>query len=1311
MSVVSTVRHDPYKAYNIIISSPYRSEGLASIEQQRIHQDGRGYDAWDGVPTTTNDGIGEQYVVPEQQQGEDEFQYYHQQPMTSHHHPQQQLQHHQNFNYHSSHLRITDMVHCEALLDPLVQRHLPESMVHQIIQQQQQQQLGGPVMEGHYYEEQQQQVMYNSTSYYEEPLYHGGEGERTEDVVTAGYYYGTDVDRMASQSSSGSYPSYEGGVSDHHHHHHGSTMMTSYSNHTYSEGIGYHVDPNQQYHYHAPQHHLHAPHLHHDSLSHSSTTLTPEDSTGAPTTPNTPSPPARLVDVVQKPDAKKKTSPAIGSVGVDKEQSSNNKTNNNKKQSSQNGWIVCGKRNGSGTSGSSGSVQTPTPAAITPSCPNTATTEKSNPSKKTQQPQGAKASKGQPSTSQKVEEPISAVPEEDEFVIQLPSPKQVSKKGNKKNAGKSEKEKKKEEEKLLKELQLERNNQMKDGGCQDFSPPIPPTTSNKAAHNAKTSPQLTKQIKQFKFLMEKADDLKKFPAARLQTLTDALTFAPNSALTELHLEIAELFLELGEHIQAREHASHAVRTSIVHECRYEMILGRCHISLVEPFKARPHLEKAFQLAHEIGDDNVSKMPCILNQLGNMYELMWDFPKALVHYQQALDLSKSLKDMKQEWESTVNITLAHGSLGDIRFALEMWEQNVRLSRALHHYPYVTCCLGHMARLYCAIGEFEPAMQCHLMEKEVYSKNQDLAGVAQSLNGMGILCKFQNKMEESLSYHLEELSIVHSMGLEARLLESLGCCGIIFRELKNFEKSRELHQKEWNVAQSMVCNSTRGKALYHMATLDYAEYKHNHNDILKRTALERYRRGLEMVSIPMDNTADYASRVGCLEVTWLTLDKLQIFYREEEEKGGESLPRAIMYSDATKLPLLAKAFSTSSSPSSSSFDHDRFGVCTAIEDTETMVVAVNALGLDAVVVYSICGDDDPQLFAYILNARSGKWKTTTLTLGDDSVRVLLAQDGVLRKLSASGETDLPLLPHRYQSRAEQSAHKDPEATSSESLFTALQYLYKDLYAPLAEDLKSCVNLMIVPDGFLHNVPFHALHNGVGSSSLNDSTLVHHHVISVVSSLEVMLRLHDRRRVDGIPASVGPIRFTSTGRPPSAQRLFDIFKPTSSEEPGQAFSCITLRTPYQAILREEHSGMFVVDKEDSPTHAEDVVKEWKFRTKCVTYLAGNDVEGASLREDLPWVTLHRVPHETCVGLMKGLLARGADNVVVPFWKLPSHLPMNNVNKFWKAIEDAVEGKTTESSSDVRVVSSSVRSVLLEYKNKIPLEVWANIVVFGLG
>lgn len=226
-------------------------------------------------------------------------------------------------------------------------------------------------------------------------------------------------------------------------------------------------------------------------------------------------------------------------------------------------------------------------------------------------------------------------------------------------------------------------------------------------------------------------------------------------------------------------------------------IGGIYDQLGEPQKALEHYDQALAIRRTIGDHGGEAET--LNNIAVVYDNIGEPQKALEYYDQALPLFRRIGDMRGEAYTLHNIGRAYHGLGDLQRALEYLNQALPLLRTTGDRRGEGSTLDSLGLVNASLGNHQRALDYLDKALAVWSEIGDRAAEAFTFHNMGGVYIELNDPPKALDYLNRALVLSREVGNrreEASILRSMGhaysLSGETQKALEHYDQALHLWQ---------------------------------------------------------------------------------------------------------------------------------------------------------------------------------------------------------------------------------------------------------------------------------------------------------------------------------------------------------------------------------------------------------------------------------------------------------------------------------------------------------------------------------------
>ena len=537
-------------------------------------------------------------------------------------------------------------------------------------------------------------------------------------------------------------------------------------------------------------------------------------------------------------------------------------------------------------------------------------------------------------------------------------------------------------------------------------------------------------------------------------------------------------------------------------------IGNVYYSLGDYPKALPYFEQSLRMSKEVGDRNIEGTT--LNNIGNVHLFSGDYPKAHSYYEQSLKISREIGDRNIEGTILIGIGNVYYSLADYPKALSYFEQSLRICKDIGDRNIEVLTLNSIGNVHLRLGDYPKAIshygQSLRLGKEIGVPTRTIeANMGSALLGQGRLKEayevFQ-RLNETIGlgrYYLRmgdfrkaEYEFASSLKLteakempehEVLLADYIGL-SLSYEGLRDYPKAMGYFQKGIDLIEkqrSALGGAERERFLE--AKVRGFSRLEPYNGMI-RSLIKQRRKDYQKTSLL------YAERVksktfvemlasrglkGRTEEDKAILEKEKGYQQELRvlRKRLEVLEGLGAKAPQGELPQVKKELEKKEA------EFERFIKEVKLQNSElASLISVNPTPVEK--IQSLIDKETTLIEYYSTEESLFAWLLTK-----DDVRVY---DIAIREKDLAKKLDEFLLPN-ISTRSikvkpvitfavgedfkKETTEKERE-NNRQNFLKAASEIYQLIMAPLEKEIKAW-NLMIVPHGVLHKVPFSTLYDG--------------------------------------------------------------------------------------------------------------------------------------------------------------------------------------------------------------------------------------------
>ncbi|MDX6613027.1 MAG: hypothetical protein QOD75_2213, partial [Blastocatellia bacterium] len=450
----------------------------------------------------------------------------------------------------------------------------------------------------------------------------------------------------------------------------------------------------------------------------------------------------------------------------------------------------------------------------------------------------------------------------------------------------------------------------------------------------------------------------------------------------------------------------------------------------------------------------------LGNLGNAYHRLGRYEKAIEFYEQALAISREVKDREGEGVILGYLGDVHNDLGRYEKAVEFDEQALAISREVKARFWEAATLNHLGLVYNGLRQPAKAMAFYEQALAIAREIKHSWEEFRSLNGLGSLYRAQTQYEKAIQLYEQALAIARRYNERQNEAEVLYNLALTERGRGNLPAARTYVEQSLTMAESLrgeVVSSESRSSFLANAQSSYQLYI----DVLMRQHKAEPTKGFDALGVETSERQRARSLLDLLTEASADISQGMDAALLERERGlGRQLnDKAQQVTQATK-PEQAAALKQEISQLENDYERaqaairkasPRYAALTKPQPLKLKEIQ-QQLDADTLLLEYSLGDDRSFLWAITRNSLA----SYELPKGE--------------QIKQSALQVYELLTTRSTNKHRESAQQRQEriAQAEAALPAAAQSLSQTLLAPVATQLGS-KRLVIVADGALQYIPF--------------------------------------------------------------------------------------------------------------------------------------------------------------------------------------------------------------------------------------------------
>jgi signal transduction histidine kinase len=224
--------------------------------------------------------------------------------------------------------------------------------------------------------------------------------------------------------------------------------------------------------------------------------------------------------------------------------------------------------------------------------------------------------------------------------------------------------------------------------------------------------------------------------------------------------------------------------------------------------------KSIDYANEIVDlskENPKEHANSLYYLGNIYRQLHQYPQALEHHKQALEIRKELETKHDIASSFNNIGEIHKILLNKEEALKNFEASLKIRKELGRLKEIAYTLNNIGSVYWTSKDYGNSLEYYLNALDIRSQIGDKSDISSSLSNLGNVYKNLKHYNKALSYYKKALEIRTELGEQHQRAYTLNDIGGIYWRMNRYKDALDYYN------QSLIIRKELDEKRYVASTL--------------------------------------------------------------------------------------------------------------------------------------------------------------------------------------------------------------------------------------------------------------------------------------------------------------------------------------------------------------------------------------------------------------------------------------------------------------------------------------------------------------
>jgi len=223
----------------------------------------------------------------------------------------------------------------------------------------------------------------------------------------------------------------------------------------------------------------------------------------------------------------------------------------------------------------------------------------------------------------------------------------------------------------------------------------------------------------------------------------------------------------------------------------------------------PILEAAAAAGRQIGDKGAEEAH--LGNLGQAYAALGEVRRAIEYYEQALEIDREIGDRRGEGQDLGNLGSAYFTLGEVRRAIEYYEQALAIAREIGDRRGEGADLGNLGLAYRDLGETRRAIGTFEQALAISREIGDRRAEGAILGNLGLAYADLGEVRRAIEYYEQALAIAQEIGDRRGEGNWLGNLGNAYSALGETRRAIEYYEQALAIQREIGDRRGEGNAL--------------------------------------------------------------------------------------------------------------------------------------------------------------------------------------------------------------------------------------------------------------------------------------------------------------------------------------------------------------------------------------------------------------------------------------------------------------------------------------------------------------------
>ncbi len=200
-----------------------------------------------------------------------------------------------------------------------------------------------------------------------------------------------------------------------------------------------------------------------------------------------------------------------------------------------------------------------------------------------------------------------------------------------------------------------------------------------------------------------------------------------------------------------------------------------------------YYQQALDIHKQVG--NKASVGTTLNNIGEVYNSLGEYPKALDYYQQALAIHKQVGNKLMEGTTLHNIGLVYENLGEYTLSLDYYQKSLAIKKQIGDKVGEGTTLNSIGEVYNNLGEYPKALDYYQQALAIHKQVGDKLMEGTTLNNIGGVYNSLGEYTLSLDYYQQALAIVKQIDYKAGEGKTLNNIGALYNTINKYPEAEK------------------------------------------------------------------------------------------------------------------------------------------------------------------------------------------------------------------------------------------------------------------------------------------------------------------------------------------------------------------------------------------------------------------------------------------------------------------------------------------------------------------------------------------